>query len=221
MRKTIACLALATLLAGAGLCPAEIIASLADPVAIEEQDRNSTLGLTFDATSADDVFLGFTFEWRAGAVNDNDFCVVWINSQNGLNLGLKAQEGPDDTDFIARFGSSGGAYSDAQIAVGETVRLVGRLHKNTSGAGSNYSLCDLWVNPTGADENSPDNTNNDGGSFSSVTDLGIRSVNIDADDVIFLSDLVLATTFAEAVPEPASLLLLALGAAAAIPRRRR
>ena len=87
-----------------------------------------------------------------------------------------------------------------------------------TGGGPEYDAAWLWVNPSIADEGSPDATETpiDG----PVSSAGYRHVNLDDTDIVHLRDIVVSTDFASAVPEPFSAMLLGLGGLALLRRRR-
>jgi hypothetical protein len=98
---------------------------------------------------------------------------------------------------------------------GTTYLVVGRLSKSIPGAGSIYNRFALWVNPTAAEENSPDVSVSLGGNISSFTTVGLRSLNLDPGDSVLFDNLQLSTTFQDIVtiPEPGSMMLLGCGGA--------
>jgi hypothetical protein len=174
---------------------------------VDKFDDYSASPLTDDA-----VYLGYTVWWKEGALDANDFMVLHFNDL-GLNLGLKTNEGPDDKDFVARWGSTGGAYHDTQAAVGEYYRVVAKVWKATPGAAQNFNRATLWVDPVS--EGSASVTENTSGSFAGLTQLGWRNVNLGPNDVIIVRDVIVADNFDDvniaAVPEPSALLLTAAG----------
>jgi hypothetical protein len=167
------------------------------------------LATSFDATSDPDVYMSFLFRWDAGTINGNDFAVFRYNTTD-VNVGLKADEGPDDEDLVARFSTSSQAFGDEQITIPETVFLV--AHMWDSDSNGSYDKHAIWTNPGYYDSGSPEATAS--GSFSSsITEITMRYVNIDSGDVLLFDELKIGTSWADVmppVPEPSTLLIWSL-----------
>lgn len=183
------------------------------------------LATSFDATSDPDVYMSFLFRWDAGGVGNNDFAVFRYNTTD-VNVGLKADTGPGGTDFVARFSTSNQAYGDEQVTIPETVFLVAHLWD--SNANGDYDSHAIWTNPGYYDSGSPEATATGGSFGSSITEITMRYVNVDSNDVLLFDELRIGTTWADVmppVPEPATLviwsLLAAVGVGVGWRRRRR
>lgn len=179
------------------------------------------LASSFDATTHPDVYMSFLFRWEAGAVNGNDFAVFRYNTTD-VNVGLKANEGPGGTDFVARFDTGHQAYGDEQIAIGETAFIA--AHLADSDADGDYDSHAIWTNPAYTDAGSPEAIINGANFGATIDTITMRYVNLDGNDVLLFDELKLGTAWEDVmppIPEPATVSLLALGALALARRRRR
>ena len=144
------------------------------------------------ALTEDVVYVAFLFRFDAGAIGNNDFASFWYDNvttgahQNNPSIGLKGNQGSGGgpEDLVARIQQNTNAVYSTSVAVGTTYYVIGRLRKEPAGAANNYSRFDLWVNPSVADSTSPDVTSSDPGLLSSLPFIGLRSVNLLADDVV-------------------------------------
>lgn len=215
--------ALSILVAAAGLAPfarASVIQTYADQVAIPNYTGGTSLG-AFAVTGTPDLFLAFTLSWNNGLEGSNKFVVLYFGDiADGVNFGLKSNQGPGATDFMVRAGNSAPIdYAPQQVSVPSTIRLVGRL-QDTDDSGD-YDAASLWVDPTAGDLASPDAGISGFSMTISPSPLGLRSVNLAAGDDIDLLDIVVTDDFASAVPEPSFFGLLGLGGTGLLLRRRR
>jgi hypothetical protein len=166
------------------------------------------------------VFVDFLLQFDSGVISNNDFLGLWFGNQDGPNIGLKANCGGTTgctADLFARTSGSNGSFS-TNIAIGQTLRLVGLLEK--TGTSTNYNRYSLWVDPTagelasftGADVVFSGNSN-----LASFSTIGFRSVNLASADGVFIDQLNIGT-----VPEPGSLALVgaALLGLGAVTRRK-
>lgn len=204
-----------------GAAHADVVTTIPDEVDLYATYGTGASG-TFTAVADPGVgriFLGFTLEWVSseGQGDENDFVTLNFNGpQDGINAGLKSNTSSTNEDFIIRNGSNGEEYAPQQWVIPGSYRIVMGLLD--TGGGSEYDAAWLWVNPTIADEGSPDATETPiAGPVSSV---GYRHVNLDDTDIVHLRDIVVSTDFASAVPEPFTAGLLGLGGLALLRRRR-
>lgn len=179
-------------------------------------NNNSAASRVFDAPLAgDDMYLSYLIRWSEGEVGRNDFLNIWLNNVGGPSLGVKGNEDSDTgtLDFYVRtFNGPSVAYA-GEITGDEDHFLVARLFK-TGDHGDNYDGINLWVDPLFSDAASPDATMLGDSGLSSIAGLGMRSVNLDADDVALIDMLRVGTSWRAVVtevPEPSSLLLGLLG----------
>ena len=100
--------------------------------------------------------------------------------------------------------SEGNVLTDIQAVLDQTYRIVGVI---------DYTDNDvrMWINPDGGDYDNgiADNTADINASY--TTSSWSTSVRLASGAETVWDDLVISTTFAEAVPEPATMLLLGLG----------
>lgn len=188
---------------------------------------NAAVRLLSSPYSASEVYVSFLFRFDAGVINNNDFFALWFdNVSTGAhtasrpNIGLKSDRAtniPANPDYFVRLNSSTNeVYSPTQAAIGQTVQLVGRLHKLAS---TNYNRFDLWVNPDPGDLSTPDVMSTFASpTITSFNRIGFRTANMDAGasaDRFLVDELVLATSFADVVPmvvpEPGSVLIWTIG----------
>lgn len=174
-----------------------------------------SLGSTF---SGSQLFVSFLVQIDAGSLTANDFLSLWLDTASTgdhttrPNIGIKS-DGSGTNDVFARTTGTGGSFvnlSDIGSINDVTYQIVGLLSK-TSG---NYNKFDLWLDPDFADLGSPDASYSGDSGISSITQIGFRSANLDAGDVVLIDDLRLATAWADvvpqAVPEPGSIALVGL-----------
>lgn len=181
-----------------------------------------TLRRTWSGT---DVYISFLLRWAQGSIGQNDFVAIWLGNSNGPSIGVKGNQNtanPAALDFFTRVSSTGTARYAGNIADDSTFFIIGHLIKGGSG---NYESYELWVNPDYENDTIPDIIATGNAGFSSFSTLGIRSVNLDAGELVLLDEIRLGTAWADvfprnlAIPEPASMLLLA-GGLMCLARRR-
>lgn len=100
--------------------------------------------------------------------------------------------------------SEGTVLTTIEAVLGETYRIVGVI---------NYAEDDvrMWINPDGSDYDNGIGDNTADVHASYTTSSKSTSVRLGSGNETVWDDLVIGTSFAEAVPEPATMLLLGLG----------
>ncbi len=192
-----------------------------------------------------DYYIRFLINWKAGTIGNADAAVTAIDAYYANNMSRS-----DEAMFgIYHNGASGysiagdahqGSGADivqwpTAITADTTYLVLARYRKDPNGAYlkdgvynyyNRYNRLDMWVNPDTSDnENSPDFTSEwpvaslpKADTFDGVIVWAWNSM--DAGDIVAIDEYVIATTWGEAIPEPATLSLLAIGAIGLIRRRR-
>jgi hypothetical protein len=154
-----------------------------------------------------ELWLSYLLRWEAGSDGDGERTWVFntISNWDHRILGVKSQA--DGGDFVAGSGYGNNTSGGPEFTVGETVMVVGRI---------TGTQLDLWVNPT-APSDTPDVTHP--GGWSDWPGVGLS--NRQNDDTFLVDRILVGESYQDVVPEPATLTLLALGAAAVLRRRRK
>jgi hypothetical protein len=184
-------------------------------------DKTDTAMTRDFAALTDTVYVGLLL--RTEALTSSQFIQIQIGDGDtgygDKNVGFGIRN-TGNNPFFARIGRNTTNSSTTFSANDTTCRLVGRLTKGVSG---NYEQVTLWVDP--ADESDTPaavhTQNNFTAGIGQLTRFNVRAYNFDGSQVLWLDDLRIAGSFAEAIPEPATLALLLAGAAGALLRRRR
>lgn len=196
-----------------------------------------SLGVGVSGTSNANALATRTFDPQSGtlyasalinisALDSGDFFVFQLSDTATGNVAHTASFGIQNNasnTFLTRFGSSNTpnqASSATGASANTTYLLVARISKGNTALrdGSNniiYDKLDLWVDPTS--EASPLATTLNLSSTAKATLTQLQTLNIrtvDFADTVTLrfDDVRIGTTFAEVVPEPASVWTLGLGA---------
>ena len=184
-------------------------------------DSNELISRSFAPQTGSPVY--FSFLYNTGTTTEA-FLQFGLSSQAvaepQASVGLQgiAGGGAGAEGFFARAGAT--TLATSGIAANTTYLVVGRVSR---GAGSNaYNVVDLFVNPTSLSESTPTLTatgpaNTGASSFSSFI---LRTARTDAGSQYNFDNLTIGTTFADVVPEPGALGLLALGGLGLLARRR-
>jgi len=164
-------------------------------------NNNNMTTRSLDSSYSGTLYNSFLMRIDAGSLSNNMFLSVNYEGQNGPAMGLKVNQGGGSgpEDFFARPKQSGNAAAYSTNAqVGSTYFLVGKLEK--TGASTHYNRYSLWVNPDSSDTGStPDAVFTDTSSFSSLDEIGMRSVNFANGLAVSVDALRYTSTFSEAV----------------------
>lgn len=172
------------------------------------------------ATSAT-VYFSLLFQASPGTgLTDDDFIQCILNDDadqnNAGSLGMRNATGASagNDGFFARIRNNTadfGSNTLIKAAAGQTYFLVGQYA--ISGAhGSNYDTMRLWVNPlTLTEPLLAHATVAIDAVTGQVNYLTFRTAFMEAGDYFLVDELRIGTTYASVVPEPASIVLFALG----------
>ncbi len=181
-------------------------------------NQSSAVGRELGVTLTDTFYVSFQVQMPAGTISDNLFAALYI--QNPLfvgapSVGIKANEGPGDRDFMGRSEGNREVYGDEQLAVGSTTyRLLAKVSK--TGGSAIYNNLEFWLNPNLGDELTPDGVSSlPAGTttgVSAVDTIGFRTVNLTSDDRILVDNIIVSDSFEDhfTVPEPSSILLISV-----------
>lgn len=178
------------------------------------------------STISKDVTIRFEFQYSGGVLENNDFLALWFGTNEGPNIGLKANCGDGNNctnDGFVRTSAGGAAapLANSDLIAGQNYVFFGHLYK---GAGStNYNHFDAWINPN-SDEllnwSTPDAKATGNSGISSFNQIGFRTDNLALDSGgsvnVLVDDIELSV-----VPEPASIALMGASMLALAGLRRR
>lgn len=190
-------------------------------------NSNEAISANLTSPQTATFYVSFLIQLQAGSIGVNDFATIWLGEGNFIGapaVGIKSQLGPNNTDFMGRISGNQEGYAPEQLVVGDSYFLVAEVLK--TGGSSTYNEVNFWVNPGVADQTTPEATSTGSIDFDEFSGFGIRSVNLDADDVILIDNLTISTTWIDAfvpngVPEPSSSLLVGVASIISIFRRKR
>lgn len=173
-----------------------------------------------DDSGEDELYVSMLFRLDAGVPINNMFAVMWVDNaasgshNNAPNVGLK-MDGDGSNDLMARLSLNDDVLyvEDIGSPPTSTYMLVARYFKDTDQASETYNQftgVEFWVNPTQADENSPDTIGEYAGTFESFNYVGFRTANVGNGAEILVDDIVIGTTFDDVIPEPVTVSLVVL-----------
>ena len=160
-------------------------------------------------------------EWAGG---NNTFTLhLGINSSSTTTLNFGLRGGAPD-EFVIRYATGTpvtGASTGGQLVNNTTYYLVARVNYS----GGSFVSANMWLNPSQTDD--VDTPSGDASltltPFANpITHIFFRQAALQADDIIQADELRIGTTWGDVVlvPEPGSVTLLSLGAAALLIFRR-
>jgi len=170
------------------------------------------------------VYLGLLL--TTTSLLDDEFFQMYLTDAGGVNVNggsMGIRNNPGNPLFVRSDGVAGTTNSSIQGDDGSTFQLVLKITKTGVGHALNYTQSDLYVDQ--GTEGTPDATM--AGTDSTVDDVlrfALRTHLFDLNsDYAYLDEIRVATTYAEAlaIPEPATMGLMAVGAVALLRRRRR
>ncbi len=182
---------------------------------------------------AETFYVGYLVRYQAGAAwagANNTFTLhlgTNATATGTLNFGLRGDAGGtgNNNEFILRYGTGGpvsGASTGGQVVDGTDYYLVAKVNY----AGGLFTSANMWLNPSATDD--VDTVNGDASltlttPFANpISHIFFREAVLDADDVLRADELRIGTAWGDVVlvPEPGSVALLSLGAAAMLIFRR-
>jgi len=172
-------------------------------------------------TQTGGIIVDFSFSYT-GTLGNNDFMGLWLGDANGPSFGLKANCGNGSCTndlYVRTVGTDGPWLLGSDLVAGQSYHLLGYLSK--TGGSEFYNSFAAWMNPTADEMNSltgADKVATGVSKIKSVSQIGIRTVNIDSGVKVSIDNLRVSE-----VPEPASLSLfgLALAGLGLASRRKR
>lgn len=196
--------------------------SLSDALEVSGNSNAAAFATLAEAYSGTDVYITLTMTVSSSSVlSNNDFVSLWLdNTSTGdhttvPNFGIKADvlDAVTSSDVFARTtGVSGAVASGSNLVAGESFTVI--VHLSKSSSSGTYDTIELWFNPTSDDTASTADVTYTGSSgLTSFSMIGIRSANLDSGDSVTISNVKVATTWAEvaAVPEPSQAAMLVAG----------
>ena len=176
---------------------------------------------------AETFYVGYLVRYQAGAAwagANNTFTLhLGTNSSSTatLNFGLRGDAGGtgNNNEFLLRYGTGSpvaGASTGGQVVNGTDYYLVARMNY----AGGLFTSANMWLNPIATDDlitPGGDASLTFTTSFANpISHVFFREAVLDADDVLRADEIRIGTTWGDVVPvpEPGSVTLLSLGAAA-------
>ncbi|HOW69593.1 MAG TPA: PEP-CTERM sorting domain-containing protein [Phycisphaerae bacterium] len=218
---------------GAGANPVQVVASTTATgnaaklvnAAASSEDVNTPTGVTQGAT--DKWYASFLVS-VTGTVTGSDYFAHFKNVSNVFptKIGVTPFSGSDYTFYVWQGSGSGptGTGAGAIWGTGFTFGTVHRIvasYENATGQG------ELWVDPDpalGEDGNTKLSVTNGPSANANAVAYALRQGSLGATSGLLagtqeVDNLRVGTSFAEVIPEPATLILLALGGLAALRRR--
>lgn len=157
----------------------------------------------------DGFYASMLFQYEGGTIDNNDFAFVWFNNAatfSNLGFGLKGNQATStasNPDLMARTALTTEVYQENLNDDGSPTPywLVIHVYKSVSGAANPFDRVDFWVNPAFGDSGTPEGTSSGTSGLTSLSYVGVRLANFDADDNVRLDNLTLASTWADLFPD--------------------
>lgn len=189
-------------------------------------NNNSAILGNLSTSVTSDFYVSMIVRMSAGDIGINDFATVWFGEGTHIGspaIGLKTNVGPNGTDIMGRISGNQEVYASTDLRIGTSYLLVAKISKASS---TTYNQLEFWLNPPSLSEPTPIGVSTGTIAFEDFDSLGIRSVNLDSDDIVQFDNIRIGTEWsdvviADAIPEPHSLLLLAISSLSLLFRRAR
>ncbi|WP_147871213.1 PSD1 and planctomycete cytochrome C domain-containing protein [Stieleria maiorica] len=165
----------------------------------------------------DQLYVRFELRYDASSIDtpkngNGEFLVLWLDEQDGgdtaghnggvPNIGLHVDG--DANAFMARYTSSSQHFSDIQLQGDRVYTVLAKIARSQSGSGQPYDRLSVWIDPEITDAESPAITVASNKAIQSIRWIGFATgMKTEPDDRISVSDLSLATGWAEAFGLPA------------------
>jgi hypothetical protein len=172
------------------------------------------------ASQTDTFYAGFKVKITNNDLPNFYWIAVSDDTDDNNSLGMVWSGATPNFAARGRMGSSNTGGTTATYTSGQVYQFVLQFAK--SSPGGNYDTVSLYQDPAGTDINllTPVSTVVQDTGLTALDTFWLRQGGDTTTDVLTLDNLIISDNFAEAVPEPGSMALLAIGGLCFMVRRR-